>query len=245
METIKNQYLTENEENAVKCVSSDAYTDKNRITRRQSSNELVKDCNRNKLNIEQKKEIAKSLIHWLVDYERHIIHNRILSKFTSLKESNKDDNLLYLLVSKKLSEELNNMTFTNRILEKTTRMILDVKFIERIRNYDRSKKILKGKMHIDEIFEPFETLWLKPPKTFKEMEEHNLLYNLLVDLNEWINSKDFIDSFSTEKQIKIKRKYNVMKEEISRCFNIKICALYRYVNDYDSAKHFLKEVFFR
>ena len=80
MDTVKNQYFTENEEITVDKVSAGTTSDGNEINKRISTIERVG----NRLNLEQKNEIAKSLLLWLEKYDRQIIHDKTLAVGTVL-----------------------------------------------------------------------------------------------------------------------------------------------------------------
>ena len=235
MDTVKNQYFTENEEITVDNVSAGTTSDGNEINKRISTIERVG----NRLNLEQKNEIAKSLLLWLEKYDRQIIHDKITNELATVKEYCKDDKLMYFIASEKYLEEYNHRIFTNERFENLITLVQNERFIKRIRSYDKSLNFLQRLIGSSLFI-------LKPqlPKNQNETEVHDSLYYLLLDLSEWINSTNFIDSFSTEYQFKIKQKFKAMKEEIWNCGNkLELCSLYRYIDDYPRARIFIEEVF--
>ena len=173
MDTVKNQYFTENEEITVDKVSAGTTSDGNEINKRISTIERVG----NRLNLEQKNEIAKSLLLWLENYDRQIIHDKITNELATVKEYCKDDKLMYFIASEKYLEEYNHRIFTNERFENLITLVQNERFIKRIRSYDKSidflQRLIRSSLFI-----------LKPklPKNQNESEVHNSLYYLLLDL---------------------------------------------------------------
>lgn len=52
-------------------------------------------------DLEIKKEIAQELIKWLENYDRNIVHEKMIEQLSKVKESCRDDKLSYLLVSER------------------------------------------------------------------------------------------------------------------------------------------------
>lgn len=192
-------------------------------------------------NYEKNKEIAKDLTIWLDNYNRHIVHNSILTYLSEVKESRKEDKLACLLVSERINEETEKMKYTNCIFENITKSLQNEDTIRHLRSVDRGKRSILCRINLG--IRGYTTLWLKQPVEQADVNKHNALYSLLSYLNKWVKSEDF-SKLSNERQRKILQKFKEEKDKIYGCIlRIDWCALYRYVDNYEAAISFLKEIF--
>lgn len=188
-----------------------------------------------------KKEIAQELIKWLENYDRNIVHEKMIEQLSKVKESCRDDKLSYLLVSERLSEEVENMTYTNSIFENIIKSLQNKRIIKHLLSVDRGKsRILRS---VDMSTSSYAKLWLKKPVEQVDINEHNALYSLISFLNDWVKSDKFRSS-SIETQEKILHKFKNEKDEVYGCvYRLDLCSLFRYVDNYKAAVSYLKEVF--
>jgi hypothetical protein len=192
-------------------------------------------------DLEIKKEIAQELIKWLENYDRNIVHEKMIEQLSKVKESCRDDKLSYLLVSERLSEEVENMTYTNSIFENIIKSLQNKRIIKHLLSVDRGKsRILRS---VDMSTSGYAKLWLKKPVEQVDINEHNALYSLISFLNDWVKSDKFRSS-SIEIQEKILYKFKNEKDEVYGCvYRLDLCSLFRYVDNYKAAVSYLKEVF--
>ena len=189
----------------------------------------------------KKKEIAQELTIWLENYDRNIVHEKMIEQFSKVKESCRDDKLSYLLVSERLSEEVEKMTYTNSIFENVIKSLQNERIIRRLLSVDRGKKRILSIIKMSTS--NYTRLWLKRPIEQVDVTEHNALFSLISFLNDWINSETFL-SLSLEIQKKILQKYKKEKDEVYGCvYRLDLCALFRYVDNYQAAISYLKETF--
>lgn len=189
----------------------------------------------------KKREIAQELTIWLENYDRNIVHEKMIEQLSKVKESCRDDKLSYLLVSERLSEEIENMTYTNSIFENIIKSLQDERTVRYLLSMDRGKRRIFSKINM--AVSGNTILWLKKPVEEVDINEHNALYSLISYLNDWVKSDKF-RSFPIETQKKILHKFKNEKDEVYGCvYRLDLCSLFRYVDNYKAAVSYLKEVF--
>lgn len=189
----------------------------------------------------KKREIAQELTIWLENYDRNIVHEKMIEQLSKVKESCRDDKLSYLLVSERLSEEIENMTYTNSIFENIIKSLQDERTVRYLLSMDRGKRRIFSKINM--AVSGNTILWLKKPVEEVDINEHNALYSLISYLNDWVKSDKF-RSFPIEAQKKILHKFKNEKDEVYGCvYRLDLCSLFRYVDNYKAAVSYLKEVF--
>jgi len=189
----------------------------------------------------KKREIAQELTIWLENYDRNIVHEKMIEQLSKVKESCRDDKLSYLLVSERLSEEIENMTHTNSIFENIIKSLQDERTVRYLLSMDRGKRRIFSKINM--AVSGNTILWLKKTVEEVDINEHNALYSLISYLNDWVKSDKF-RSFPIETQKKILHKFKNEKDEVYGCvYRLDLCSLFRYVDNYKAAISYLKEVF--
>ena len=96
----------------------------------------------------KKREIAQELTIWLENYDRNIVHEKMIEQLSKVKESCRDDKLSYLLVSERLSEEIENMTYTNSIFENIIKSLQDERTVRYLLSMDRGKRRIFSKINM-------------------------------------------------------------------------------------------------
>lgn len=192
-------------------------------------------------DLKGKKKIAQELTVWLKNYDCHIVHDRIMNYLLEVRDTRAEDKLAYLLVSERITEESEKMKYTNCIFENIIKSLQEEKTIRRLRSLDLAKRSIQCRINM--CMTGYPKLWLKMPVEQKDINEHNALYSLILYLNEWVQSETFL-SLPLDNQKKILRKFEIEKDEIYGCvFRLDLCALNRYVDNYQAAISYLKEVF--